>query len=152
MKNVTIQRDNQNGIFTSGVLTIDSGITFTCKTAEPKWQDNEVGISCVYADSYLCIWREMESHPGHFHYKLEDKHGRAGVFIHYMTLISESRACIALCDNYEPNGSDEEIDDSKATVELFEKLLLIHFFNNDVHETFTLNIVDNSNVTNLPTV
>jgi hypothetical protein len=147
MKNVTLTRNPQLPTCTTGVLIVDDDKFTDKNTAEPIWAKNQIGKSCVYADVYNCTWQEMQDHPGHFHYMLENKHGRNGVFIHYMSLISQSRGCIALCTKYEATGTDEEIDNSVQAVDAFESIFLV----SGVHQPFTLTIVDNSGDTNLPT-
>ena len=145
----TLYRDKQNNIATTGRICVYDNnnicILDEIFSLEPKWLENKKGISCIFADIYNCSWAEMKDHPNHFHYRLEDKHNREGVFIHYGLLETQSHACIFLGTNLKPIGNDIEILNSPETVSKFEKL----FLKDKVQQDFVLTIIDYSGMTNL---
>jgi hypothetical protein len=81
--NITITRSHSNPSGTPGdlVVTNAAGETFTCRTLELPWRNNEPGVSCIMEDSYRAtLWRS--EHLDCDVLRLEDKHGRQNCLIH----------------------------------------------------------------------
>lgn len=77
--NVIIRRRKSGSDGTPGRLVTDSG--FACDTLELPWKDNQRGVSCIKADSYLG-WLWQSPSMGRMVVRLEDKHGRRDCLIH----------------------------------------------------------------------
>ena len=76
---VIIRRSKSTPNGTPGRLTAEGG--FSCDTLELPWHDNERGISCITADSYIgWIWHSPSM--GRPVVRLEDKYGRHDCLIH----------------------------------------------------------------------
>jgi len=59
----------------------------------PRRIEGVDGIYCQEEGEYLCSWGFMIDHQVH-HYRLEDRHGRTGIFIHKGTKVTDSLGCI----------------------------------------------------------
>lgn len=74
-----IRRRKSGSDGTPGRLVSEKG--FACDTLELPWKDNQRGISCIKAGSYLG-WLWQSPSMGRMVVRLEDKNGRKDCLIH----------------------------------------------------------------------
>lgn len=121
MQTVTIERFSDDGVQTLGNLSIGS---FTCKTLERPWKENQHDISCIPKGTYLCKYTLSLSHLG-WTYALYNVTGRSGIRIHAGNDYMDSEGCILLGTAYGNINGDGEADviNSRITIAAFVKLL-----------------------------
>ena len=115
MRQVTIKRAYLSDR-TNGILTIDDNYSFD--SIELPDLNNSPMVSCIKADTFLCTWQEMHDHPGHFHYRLEDKNGRSGIFIHHIDMTKPPQGQLEGCIGLSPQScaTFEQIMDKQPFV------------------------------------
>lgn len=118
--NVTITRNSDNGTETLGtlVLTKPDGSTWSCRTLERPWLNNQHNVSCIPAGTYQCqIQRFYATHM----YEIMDVPDRTGIFLHPANYVTQLLGCIALGVNPKDINADGQIDvtSSQATVAAF---------------------------------
>lgn len=79
MTHCIIRRKKGQPWGTPGTLRSDRG--FACDTLELPWKNNQRGVSCIIADTYMgWVWQSPTM--GRAVVRLEDKHGRRDCLIH----------------------------------------------------------------------
>lgn len=124
MNTVTITR-TPNSTETPGTLLAQVGdTTFTCKTLERPYINNQRNISCIIAGTYTVKWK---FHIGKFGWKYEVQNvpNRGGILIHAGNYFTDSQGCILLGQTFADINGDKVIDitNSRVTVDAFEKLM-----------------------------
>lgn len=79
MTHCIIRRKKGQDWGTPGTLRSDRG--FVCDTLELPWKNNQRGVSCIIADTYMG-WLWQSPTMGRTVVRLEDKHGRRDCLIH----------------------------------------------------------------------
>jgi hypothetical protein len=122
---------------TLGVLVCE---TFTCKTLELRWSNNESNKSCIPTGVYIVKYtrsnRLSKVHgKDFFTYEIQGVKDRAGIRIHSANYFFQLLGCIALGDELKDINLDSQLDvvHSGATIKKFEE-----FMN---YEDFELTIV-----------
>lgn len=118
---VSIIRDSDDGIQTLGTLTFGS---FSCKTLERPWKQNQHNISCIPTGTYQCSYTFSLGHLG-WTYEVNNIPGRSGIRIHSANFYLDLEGCIALGSGYANLNSDQELDiiNSRLTINNFVTLL-----------------------------
>lgn len=118
---VTITRFSDDGKQTLGNLSVGS---FTCKTLERPWLNNENDISCIPKGTYKCTYTLSLSHLG-WTYAIQNVPQRSGIRIHAGNDYMDSEGCILLGTGYGDINGDTEADiiNSKDTINNFVTLL-----------------------------
>ncbi len=137
MKSASIFRQPDDGKETQG--TIVYGEHTDC-TLERPWKDNQHGISCIPANTYLCVWAYMPSHKK-WHYQITDVPDRDAVFIHSVNFVGDLRGCVAVGTEPRDINADGEIDlaGSRVALDRLEKYMRDE---NGNQENFMLTIVN----------
>lgn len=125
---VTIKRYPQEHE-TTGVLTTVSGQTsFSCKTLELPWLDNQPNVSCIPVGTYTVKWMHTLRFPFGV-YQVQNVPNRSGIDIHvgnyaYGPKI-DTDGCILLGDSFVNLNGDMSADiaNSTKTVTAFNALL-----------------------------
>lgn len=130
MNTVTIIRNySYNETFGTLVAT-RNGKTFTCKTLELPWKNNQRGVSCIppgiYPAKYTFWMAKVRSN-----YLLQNVLNRSGIFLHHgnyafkKTGKPDIEGCILLGAYYTDLNGDKTLDitSTKVTVEAFQKFM-----------------------------
>ncbi len=125
---VTITRTYTDAETFGTLIAAKNGMTFTCKTLELPWKDNQHNISCIPEGSYKATYTfrptKLKSN-----YLLQNVPGRSGVFIHLGNYASAKKTdvqgCILLGEGYSDINNDHILDihTSTLTVKAFEKFM-----------------------------
>lgn len=93
---VTINRTHHREDGTFGTLDID-GLPI-CLTLERKWQNNEKGVSCIPAGSYLA--KRIQSPKFGNTFEVTSVPSRANILIHWGNIDMDSQGCILLGESF----------------------------------------------------
>ena len=117
--NLTLQRDDQNGVRTLGTITNDAdGSVVVPATLELPWRENAHGTwdvaSCIPAGVYTAL-RFNSPHLGYQLFQLANVPDRVGIDLHRGNFPHDSEGCILLGESRETDA----IDSSKEAFDLF---------------------------------
>lgn len=115
---VKITRIRDNGVQTLGELQVidNNRVVFTCKTLELPYINNERGISCIPAGSYIVTKRYSEKYGRHF--LINDVPNRSYILIHQGNFHTQIRGCILVGSAFADINKDGQLDvvNSKYTL------------------------------------
>jgi len=106
---------------TMGKLTYGDKMELAGVTIELPNLNNHPMTSCICDGDFILKWAEMQDHPGHWHYLLQNVPNRSGCFFHRTAMLdqnkhwtpNESLGCVMLtepdCDAFEAWGNKEDI-------------------------------------------
>lgn len=118
---VTIIRSN--GLEeTIGTLTAFCGdATFTCRTMELPWKDNQRNISCIPIGTYE-VKRTFWISKMKWVYEVTHVKNRSGIYIHEGNFVTDYEGCIGLGDGIGYINKDKLLDitNTRKTVSAFE--------------------------------
>lgn len=127
MRKVTLQRTNDDGTQTVGILSTDN---FQCRTLELPFLDNQHNISCIPSGVYICKWSQsnrlsLKLGRPVFTYEVLNVPNRTGIRCHSSSFVSDLRGCISLGSDYQDIDGDGHLDliNSRITVNRFNELL-----------------------------
>lgn len=105
------------------VLTEYETITYSCKTLELEWLNNERQRSCIPSGSYkVTKWNSPKFGAC---FKIHDVKGRSDILIHSGNFKSQTKGCILVGERFKDLDGDKQTDitNSKKTLnELLEIL------------------------------
>ncbi len=134
LKRILFTDDGSPGVLILGNQPI-------CLTLEENWRDNEKGLSCIPAGSYLCRRRNTPQHGDTF--EVMDVPGRTAILIHSGNTEADTEGCILLGKEY---STIRARDDQSGLIEvqlavLNSKMAFIQFMllTGD-RETFALHV------------
>lgn len=118
---VTLHRFSDDGIQALGDLTYG---TFSCKTLERPWKNNERNISCIPKGTYNVKWSYSWKFMK-YTYEILNVPNRSGIRIHSANYFFDLLGCITLGTGYSDLNHDAwaDIINSKITVNKLENLL-----------------------------
>lgn len=118
---VTITRLSDDGVQSLGILSVGS---FTCKTLERPWKNNQKNISCIPKGTYTVKWT-YSPRLLKYTYEVQNVPGRTGIRIHPGNYFFDVDGCILLGNGYQDINNDKKIDviNSKLTLGAFESLM-----------------------------
>lgn len=119
---VVITRETHDCKETLGTLVaVKGGATFTCKTLELPWLNNQHNISCIPTGTYTVKYT-FSPRMLKFTYEVQNVPNRSGIRIHVGNYYSDLLGCIALGNGLTDINHDGEIDvvNSKITITAFE--------------------------------
>jgi hypothetical protein len=96
MKHFDLKRIARNQDGTFGVL-IDEIIPF-CLTVERPWLNNQTGISCIPADTYICRRINSPTHGNTF--EVTNVPGRSAILFHKGNIDDDSHGCVVVGEQY----------------------------------------------------
>lgn len=122
---VTLTRNKDNGTETVGTLTASIGTTsFSCKTLELPWRDNQKNISSIPKGTYDVIYSFSPKFMK-YTYEILGVPNRSGIRIHSANFVSQLNGCVALGNALQDINSDGQLDviNSRITISAFETLM-----------------------------
>ncbi len=123
---MTITRTMQDDYQTLGELTL-SDDSFTCKTLELPWLDNQRSVSCVPEGTYTVKKRNSEKYDDHFH--LQDAPDRSYILIHHGNYKKNTKGCILVGKAHTDIDGDghKDVTSSKNTMKDLNQILPSEF-------------------------
>lgn len=122
---VRIKRSLSDSKQTLGVLSVDiGGASFSCKTLELPWKNNEKNVSCIprriYDVKQTFSYKFMK-----FTYEILNVPNRSGIRMHSANYFYQLLGCISLGNGLQDLNGDGEIDvvNSRNTVVAFERFM-----------------------------
>lgn len=122
---VKIKREVGNSKETLGTLIARNGqATFTCKTLELPWLNNQRNISCIPKGTYQ-VKQEWWWSKAKSTYLLQNVTGRGGIRIHSGNYFSDIQGCILLGNSFVDINKDGILDvvNSRVTIQAFEQFM-----------------------------
>ena len=121
--NLTLQRDDQNGVRTLGTITNDAdGSVVVPATLELPWRENAHGTwdvaSCIPAGVYTAL-RFNSPHIGYQLFQLANVPDRVGIDIHIGNTPKDTEGCILLGNERGQVGGEDAVLQSKAAFTAF---------------------------------
>jgi hypothetical protein len=131
MTKVTLKRESDNGVQTTGILFVEKdGQVRTFKALELPFKNNQHNISCIPEGVYKCKYtrsNRLSALKGtdFYTYEILDVPNRDGIRIHSANYASQLLGCVALGKDFRDLNNDGNVDltDSRMAVEGFELLM-----------------------------
>ena len=118
---------------TFGVLRIEKQVF--CVTLEPADRQNEVNVSSIPAQQYLCQRYQSPSHGETF--EITDVPGRYGILFHGGNTVNHTRGCILLGQHFGKLKHERAVMNSGNTFRQFLRRLDGHdMFHLTIHEAY----------------
>ena len=116
-----LKRNSDNGIQTLGEL---SAFTFSCKTLERPYKNNQSMISAIPKGTYIVKWT-FSPKLLRYTYQVMDVPSRSGIRIHKGNYFFDIEGCILLGTGYGDLNKDGQVDiiNSTITIKKFEELM-----------------------------
>ena len=110
---------------TFGVL-LDGGLPF-CVTVERPWKNNERGVSCIPAGTYVC--RRVNSPKFGDTFEVTEVPNRSSILFHKGNVAEDSHGCIVLGEQFESLlGVPAVLASGKAFKEFLERTSTVDEF------------------------
>lgn len=115
---VTIERLQDEGTQTRGILRVGS---FSAKTIELPWKNNQPNISCIPKGTYQVRWT-FSPRFLKYTYEIQNVPHRSGIRIHSANYARQLNGCVALGDRFADIDKDGKLDvaNSRITIKAFE--------------------------------
>lgn len=104
------------------ILYNDMDVAMQCKSLELPDLNNQIKVSRIPADIYLCQKRYSKKYG--WHYIIKDVHGRTWILIHFGNYKDDTLGCILLGSDYVDINNDGHLDvtNSRNTMNLLNAL------------------------------
>jgi Family of unknown function (DUF5675) len=103
------------------LVATNGGATFTCKTLELPWKNNQRNVSCIPAGWYTVDWSFSASRMK-YTYRIKNVTGRSGILIHVGNFAAGKKVdiegCILVGNAFKDLNNDSILDIANSTVTL----------------------------------